>query len=112
MNNSGIKILTWIVIATSLIVSLYIGAKVAEGSYFNLVLCFALVAGIFYALFINKYWIFISLAIASFAVRIQPMGPALDPEHLATLLAAGFILSNFWKKVTPTPSEKLVSKAN
>jgi len=111
MNNSGIKILTWIVIAISLIVSLYIGAKVAEGSYFNLGICFALVAGTFYALFINKYWIFISLAIASFAVRIQPMGPALDPEHLATLLAAGFIFSNFWKKVTPAPSEKLVSKA-
>jgi O-antigen ligase len=111
MNNSGIKILTWFVVAISLIVSLYIGAKVAEGNYFNLGLCFALVAGTFYAFFINKYWIFISLAIASFAVRIQPIGPALDAEHLAILLAAGFIFSNFWKKVTPAPSERLVSKA-
>jgi hypothetical protein len=111
MNNSGIKILTWLVIAISLIVSLYIGAKVAEGNYFNLGLCVVLVIGAFYALFINKYWIFISLAIASFGVRIQPMGPALDPEHLAILLAAGFILSNFWKKTSPAPSEKIVSHA-
>jgi len=111
MNNSGIKVLTWLVIAISLIASLYIGAKVAEGNYFNLGLCVVLVIGAFYALFINKYWIFISLAIASFGVRIQPMGPALDAEHLAILLAAGFVLSNFWKKTTPAPSEKIVSKA-
>ena len=111
MNNSGVKILTWLVIAISLIVSLYLGSKVAEGNYFNLGICFALVIGAFYALVINKYWIFISLAIASFGVRIQPMGPALDAEHLAVLLAGGFILSNFWKKVTPAPSEKIVSKA-
>ena len=39
------------------------------------------------------------------------MGPALDAEHLAVLLAGGFILSNFWKKVTPAPSEKIVSQA-
>ena len=110
MNNSGVKILTWLVIAISLIVSLYLGSKVAEGNYFNLGICFALVIGAFYALVINKYWIFISLAIASFGVRIQPMGPALDAEHLAVLLAGGFILSNFWKKVTPAPSEKIVSK--
>jgi hypothetical protein len=111
MNNSGVKILTWLVIAISLIVSLYLGSKVAEGNYFNLGLCAALVAGAFYALSINKYWIFISLAIASFGIRIQPMGPALDAEHLAILLAGGFILSNFWKKVTPAPSEKIVSQA-
>jgi hypothetical protein len=111
MNNSSIKILTWLVIVISLIVSLYIGAKLAEGNYFNLGICSALVVGAFYALFINKYWIFISLAIASFGVRIQPMGPALDAEHLAILLAGGFILSNFWKKTTPAPSEKIVSKA-
>jgi len=111
MNNSGIKILTWLVIAISLIVSLYLGSKVAEGNYFNLGLSSAVVLGAFYALVINKYWIFISLAIASFAVRIQPMGPALDAEHLAVLLAGGFILSNFWKKVTPAPSEKIVSQA-
>lgn len=111
MNNSGIKVLTWLVIAISLIASLYIGAKVAEGNYFNLGLCVVLVIGAFYALFINKYWIFISLAIASFGVRIQPMGPALDAEHLAILLAGGFILSNFWKKTTAAPSEKIVSKA-
>jgi hypothetical protein len=111
MNNSGIKILTWLVIAISLLASLYIGAKVAEGNYFNLGLCSALVIGSFYTLFINKYWIFISLAIASFGVRIQPMGPALDAEHLAILLAAGFIFSIFWKKVAPAPSERLLSKA-
>ena len=111
MNNSSIKILTWLVIVISLIVSLYLGAKLAEGNYFNLGICFALVIGAFYALVINKYWIFISLAIASFGVRIQPMGPALDAEHLAILLAGGFILSNFWKKTTPAPSEKIVSKA-
>jgi|GEM_PF-2308740 len=111
MNKSGIKILTWLVIAISLLASLYIGAKVAEGNYFNLGLCAALVAGAFYAFFINNYWIFISLAVASFAVRIQPMGPVLDAEHLAVLLAAGFILSNFWKKVAPAPSERLLSKA-
>lgn len=111
MNNSGVKILTWLVIAISLIVSLYLGSKVAEGNYFNLGLSSALVLGAFYALVINKYWIFISLAIASFGIRIQPMGPALDAEHLAILLAGGFILSNFWKKVTPAPSEKIVSKA-
>ena len=111
MNNSGVKILTWLVIAISLIVSLYLGSKVAEGNYFNLGLSSAVVLGAFYALVINKYWIFISLAIASFAVRIQPMGPALDAEHLAVLLAGGFILSNFWKKVTPAPSEKIVSQA-
>ena len=111
MNNSGVKILTWLVIAISLIVSLYLGSKVAEGNYFNLGLSSALVLGALYALVINKYWIFISLAIASFAVRIQPMGPALDAEHLAVLLAGGFILSNFWKKVTPAPSEKIVSQA-
>jgi hypothetical protein len=111
MNNSGIKIIAWLIIALALVVSLYIGAKVAEGNYFNLGLCAALVAGAFYALFINKYWVFISLAIAGFGVRIQPMGPALDPEHLAILLAAGFILSNFWKKTSPAPSEKIVSQA-
>jgi len=111
MNNSGVKILTWLVIAISLIVSLYLGAKVAEGNYFNLGLSSALVLGALYALVINKYWIFISLAIASFGIRIQPMGPALDAEHLAILLAGGFILSNFWKKVTPAPSEKIVSQA-
>lgn len=111
MNNSGVKILTWLVIAISLIVSLYLGSKVAEGNYFNLGLSSALILGAFYALVINKYWIFISLAIASFAIRIQPMGPALDAEHLAILLAGGFILSNFWKKVTPAPSEKIVSQA-
>ena len=111
MNNSGVKILTWLVIAISLIVSLYLGSKVAEGNYFNLGLSSALVLGALYALVINKYWIFISLAIASFGIRIQPMGPALDAEHLAILLAGGFILSNFWKKVTPAPSEKIVSKA-
>jgi len=111
MNNSSIKILTWLVIALSLIVSLYIGAKVAEGNYFNLGLCAAVVMAAFYALFINKYWIFISLAMASFAVRIQPMGPALDAEHLAVLLAIGFILSNFWKKLPSAPSEKIVSEA-
>jgi hypothetical protein len=111
MNNSKIKIVTWLVIFVSLIVSLYIGAKLAEGSYFNLGICFALVVVAFYALVINKYWIFISLAIASFGVRIQPMGPALDAEHLVILLAGGFILSNFWKKTTPAPSEKIVSKA-
>ena len=111
MNNSGVKILTWLVIAISLIVSLYLGSKVAEGNYFNLGLSSAVVLGAFYALVINKYWIFISLAIASFAIRIQPMGPALDAEHLAVLLAGGFILSNFWKKVTPAPSEKIVSQA-
>ena len=110
MNNSGVKILTWLVIAISLIVSLYLGSKVAEGNYFNLGLSSALVLGALYALVINKYWIFISLAIASFGIRIQPMGPALDAEHLAILLAGGFILSNFWKKVTPAPSEKIVSK--
>ena len=111
MNNSGVKILTWLVIAISLIVSLYLGSKVAEGNYFNLGLSSALILGAFYALVINKYWIFISLAIASFGIRIQPMGPALDAEHLAILLAGGFILSNFWKKVTPAPSEKIVSQA-
>ena len=111
MNISGVKILTWLVIAVSLIVSLYIGAKVAEGNYFNLGLSSAFVLGAFYALVINKYWIFISLAIASFAVRIQPMGPALDPEHLAVLLAAGFIFSNFWKKVNRAPNENAISKA-
>ena len=111
MNNSGVKILTWLVIATSLIVSLYLGSKVAEGNYFNLGLSSALVLGAFYALVINKYWVFISLAVASLGVRVQPMGPALDPEHLAVLLGAGFIFSNFWKKVTPAPSEKIVSKA-
>jgi len=111
MNNSGVKILTWLVIAMSLIVSLYLGSKVAEGNYFNLGLSSALVLSAFYALVINKYWIFISLAIASFGIRIQPMGPALDAEHLAILLAGGFILSNFWKKVTPAPSEKIVSQA-
>jgi hypothetical protein len=111
MNNSSIKILTWLVIVISLIVSLYIGAKIAEGNYFNLGICSALVVGAFYAVVINKYWIFISLAIASFGVRIQPMGPALDAEHLVILLAGGFILSNFWKKTTPAPSEKIVSKA-
>ena len=111
MNNSKIKIVTWLVIFVSLIVSLYIGAKLAEGSYFNLGICFALVVVAFYALVINKYWIFISLAIASFGVRIQPMGPALDAEHLVILLAGGFILSNFWKKTTPAQSEKIVSKA-
>lgn len=111
MNNSGVKILTWLVIAISLIVSLYLGSKVAEGNYFNLGLASALVLGAFYALVINKYWIFIALAIASFGIRIQPMGPALDAEHLAILLAGGFILSNFWKKVMPAPSERLVSKA-
>jgi hypothetical protein len=111
MNNSGIKILTWLVIAISLLASLYVGAKVAEGNYFNLGLCSALVLGAFYALVINKYWVFISLVIASFGIRIQPMGPALDAEHLAILLAGGFILSNFWKKVDPAPSERLLSKA-
>ena len=39
------------------------------------------------------------------------MGPALDAEHVAILLAGGFILSNFWKKTTAAPSEKIVSKA-
>jgi len=111
MNNSSIKIITWLIITVSLVVSLYIGAKVAEGNYFNLGLSSALVLGAFYALVINKYWIFISLAIASFGVRIQPMGPALDAEHVAILLAGGFILSNFWKKTTPAPSEKIVYKA-
>jgi hypothetical protein len=111
MNNSSIKILTWLIITISLVVSLYIGAKVAEGNYFNLGLSFALVLSAFYALVINKYWVFISLAIASFGVRIQPMGPALDAEHVAILLAGGFILSNFWKKTRPAPSEKIVSKA-
>ena len=111
MNSSGIKLLTWLFIAISLIVSLYIGAKVAEGSYFILGLCAALVAGVFYVLFINKYWIFISLAIASFAVRIQPMGPALDAEHLAILLAAGFIFSNFWKKTNRAPNENSILQA-
>jgi len=111
MNNSGIKILSWIVIVLSLLASFYIGSKVAEGNYFNLGFCAALVAGAFYAFFINKYWIFISLAIASFAVRIQPMGPALDPEHLSVLLGAGFILSNFWKKVNRAPNENTISKA-
>lgn len=111
MNNSRIKIVTGLVVVASLILALYFGTKVAEGNYFNLGLCLAIVCGAFYALFINKYWIFISLAIASFGVRIQPVGPALDPEHLAILLAAGFILSNFWKKTTPAPSEKIVSKA-
>jgi hypothetical protein len=111
MNKSGIKILTWLVIVISLIVSLYIGAKVAEGNYFNLGLCSALVIGAFYALFINKYWIFISLAITSFGFRIQPIGPALDPEHLAVLLGAGFIFSNFWKKTNRAPNELLISRA-
>ena len=94
-----------------MLASFYIGSKVAEGNYFNLGLCCALVIGAFYALFINKYWIFISLAIASFAVKIQPMGPALDSEHLAVLLAAGFIFSNFWKKAKRAPNETLVSGA-
>jgi len=111
MNNSSIKIITWLIITVSLVVSLYIGAKVAEGNYFNLGLFSALLLGAFYALVINKYWIFISLFIASFGVRIQPMGPALDAEHVAILLAGGFILSNFWKKTTAAPSEKIVSKA-
>ena len=111
MNNSGIKILSWLIIALSLLASFYIGARVAEGNYFNLGLCAALVVGAFYALLINKYWIFISLAIASFGFRIQPIGPALDPEHLAVLLAGGFILSNFWKKVNRAPNEKSISKA-
>lgn len=111
MNNSRIKIVIGLVTVASLIVALYVGTKVAEENYFNLGLCLAIVCGAFYALFINKYWIFISLVIASFGVRIQPMGPALDPEHLAILLAAGFILSNFWKKTSPAPSEKIISKA-
>jgi hypothetical protein len=111
MNNYSIKLLTSLVVVLSLLASLYIGAKVAEGNYFNLAFCCALVAGAFYALFINKYWIFISLAIASFGFRIQPMGPALDPEHLAVLLASGFILSNFWKKAKRALSEDAISKA-
>ena len=111
MDKSNIKIITWLVIAISLILSLYIGTKVAEGNYFNLGICSALIASAFYALFINKYWVFISLAITCLSFRIQPIGPALDSEHLTILLASGFVLSNFWKKLNPAPSEKLVSKA-
>jgi hypothetical protein len=109
MNNYSIKILTSIIVVISLLASLYIGSKVAEGNYFNLAFCCALVVFAFYALFINKYWIFISLAIASSGVYIQPIGPALAPEHLAVLLAGGFIFSNFWKKVNQAPNENAIS---
>ena len=109
MNNYNIKILTSIVAVISLLVSLYIGSKIAEGNYFNLAFCCALVGFAFYALVINKYWVFIALAIASSGVQIQPMGPALAPEHLAVLLAGGFIFSNFWKKVNRAPNENAIS---
>jgi hypothetical protein len=109
MNNYSIKILTSIIVVISLLASIYIGSKIADGNYFNLSFCCALVCFAFYTLFINKYWIFISLAIASLGVHIQPMGPALAPEHLAVLLAGGFIFSNFWKKVNQATNEKAIS---
>ena len=109
MNNYNIKILTSIVAVISLLASLYIGSKIAEENYFNLAFCCALVGFAFYALVINKYWVFIALAIASSGVQIQPMGPALDPEHLTVLLAGGFIFSNFWKKVNRAPNEYAIS---
>lgn len=111
MNNSKIPILTSIIVAISLIAALYIGIKVAEGNYFNLGLCFALVVASIYVLYINKIWLFIALLISVLGFRIQPLGPALDPDHVAILLAAGFILSNFWKKTNASPNEASILQA-
>ena len=111
MNNSLTKILISCIISIALVVSLYIGSLLAEANYFKLGIGAAIILFLFYSVFLNKYWIFIALLISALGFRIQPLGPALDPEHIAVFLALGFILSNFWKKTSPAQSEKIVSQA-
>lgn len=111
MNSSRIGVLIPLVIGISLIAALYVGSLVAEGSYFHLGLCAAFVGFFLYALILNKYWILLALLFSVLAFRIQPIGPALDGEHLAALLGIGFVFSNFWKKKSPVPGEKLLSES-
>jgi len=111
MNHLNIKIFIPIIVAISLITALYIGTLLAEENYFRLGACASLVFFLFYAFFINKYWIFIALLISSLGLRIQPIGPALDPEHIAVLLAGGFVVSNFWKKTSAAPNESAIADA-
>jgi hypothetical protein len=108
MNNSLTKIIISCIIFIALVGSFYIGSFLAEANYFKLGMVAAIILFLFYALFLNKYWIFIALLISALGFRIQPLGPALDPEHIAVLLCLGFILSNFWKKTSPAKSETAV----
>ena len=111
MNNSLTKIIISCIIFIALVGSFYIGSLLAEANYFKLGMGAAIILFLFYTVFLNKYWIFIALLISALGFRIQPLGPALDPEHIAVFLALGFILSNFWKKTSPAQSEKIVSQA-
>jgi len=111
MNNSITKIIISCIIFIALLGSLYVGSLLAEANYFKLGIGVAIILFLFYTIFLNKFWVLIALLISVLGFRIQPLGPALDPEHLSVLLGAGFIFSNFWKKTHALNGEATILNA-